>query len=55
MINSMTGYGYAEGQFEEIVYTVEIKAVNNRYLKYRVKLPDNVALRSFIEERLTVS
>ncbi|MCK4885803.1 MAG: YicC family protein [Planctomycetes bacterium] len=57
MINSMTGYGYAEGQFEEIVYTVEIKAVNNRYLKYRVKLPDNVAflegpIEALLKEKL---
>jgi len=43
MITSMTGYGYAEDEFAGIVYSVELKAVNNRYLKYRVKLPDNIA------------
>ncbi len=57
MIYSMTGYGYAEGQFDEIVYSVELKAVNNRYLKYRVKLPDNVAflegpIEALLKERL---
>ena len=31
MINSMTGYGCAEGQDEGITYFVEIRAVNNRF------------------------
>ncbi len=53
----MTGYGYAEGEFDGIVYSVELKAVNNRYLKYRVKLPDNVAfletpIESLLKEKL---
>ncbi|HPS55736.1 MAG TPA: YicC family protein [Sedimentisphaerales bacterium] len=57
MIYSMTGYGYAEGEFDGIVYSVELKAVNNRYLKYRVKLPDNVAfletpIESLLKEKL---
>lgn len=53
----MTGYGYAEGEFDGIVYSVELKAVNNRYLKYRVKLPDNVAflegpIEALLKDRL---
>ena len=47
MINSMTGYGEAEGEVNGVSYAVEIKAVNNRYLKTNVKLPEAVA---FLEE-----
>ncbi len=47
MINSMTGYGCAEGQLSGITYAVEIRTVNNRYFKARVRLPDTVA---FLEE-----
>jgi uncharacterized protein (TIGR00255 family) len=47
MINSMTGYGQAQGEIEGASYTVEVKAVNNRYLKSIIKLPD---LLSFLEE-----
>lgn len=47
MINSMTGYGQAEGEINGVNYAVEIKAVNNRYLKTNIKLPDTVA---FLEE-----
>jgi len=36
----MTGYGSAEGQYNGVSYTVEIKTVNNRYFKTRIKLPD---------------
>jgi len=43
----MTGYGQAEGEVNGVSYAVEIKAVNNRYLKTNVKLPDPVA---FLEE-----
>ncbi|MFB0524936.1 MAG: YicC/YloC family endoribonuclease, partial [Phycisphaerae bacterium] len=47
MINSMTGYGQAEGEAKGVSYAVEIKAVNNRYLKTNIKLPEAVA---FLEE-----
>jgi len=47
MISSMTGYGSAEGQLKGASYVVEIRAVNNRYFKARVKLPDSV---TFLEE-----
>ena len=47
MLNSMTGYGCAEGQLEGTTYAVEIKTVNSRYFKARVKLPESVA---FIED-----
>jgi len=53
MITSMTGYGYADGQFEGIIYNVEIKAVNSRYFKAKIKLPDTMAfLETDIEKLL---
>jgi uncharacterized protein (TIGR00255 family) len=47
MINSMTGYGEAQGEADGVSYAVEIKTVNNRYLKTIIKLPE---LASFLEE-----
>ena len=49
MISSMTGYGDAKGQLNGVTYTVEIKTVNNRYLKANIKLPETVA---FLEEAI---
>jgi uncharacterized protein (TIGR00255 family) len=43
----MTGYGEAEGEISGVTYTVEIRTVNNRYLKTSVKLPETAA---FLEE-----
>ena len=43
MINSMTGYGEAAGEINGVNYTVEIRTVNNRYLKTSVRLPESVA------------
>ena len=43
----MTGYGDAEGQFNDITYAVEIKAINNRYFKARIKLPESL---TFLED-----
>jgi uncharacterized protein (TIGR00255 family) len=47
MINSMTGYGQAQGEIQDTNYIVEVKSVNNRYLKTIVKLPE---LLAFLEE-----
>ncbi|MHC4362591.1 MAG: YicC/YloC family endoribonuclease, partial [Planctomycetota bacterium] len=47
MINSMTGYGEAQGQLNGTSYAVEIKTVNNRYFKTILRLPD---LAAFLEE-----
>ncbi len=49
MIKSMTGYGVAEGELDGVTYAVEVKAVNNRYFKTRIKLPEPVA---FLEEAI---
>ncbi len=47
MINSMTGYGEAQGEVNGVSYVVEIKTLNNRYFKTIVRLPE---LASFLEE-----
>ncbi len=47
MINSMTGYGSAEGVLGGVTYVVEMRTVNNRYFKARITLPEVVA---FLEE-----
>jgi uncharacterized protein (TIGR00255 family) len=47
MINSMTGYGQAEGCVGSTDYAVEIRAVNNRYLRTAIKLPESCA---YLEE-----
>lgn len=39
MIKSMTGYGRAEGSFEGVDITIELRSVNNRYLDCTVKMP----------------
>jgi len=49
MINSMTGYGEAAGRIGGMDYIVELKTVNNRYLRTVIKLPEAVA---FLEERI---
>ncbi|TKJ35712.1 MAG: YicC family protein [Planctomycetes bacterium B3_Pla] len=49
MINSMTGYGEAQGQFNSVDYAVEIKTVNNRYFKTIIRLPE---LTAFLEEEI---
>lgn len=53
MINSMTGYGQAEGRVGSTDYAVEIRAVNNRYLRTGIKLPESCAyLEEFIDKLL---
>lgn len=47
MLHSMTGYGEAAAEVNGVSYAVEIKAVNNRYLKTIIKLPETV---TFVEE-----
>ena len=43
MLRSMTGFGSAQGQVDGVEYAVEVRAVNNRYFKAVVKLPDSLA------------
>lgn len=39
MVKSMTGYGRGEQSFDSFQVTVELRAVNNRYLDCTVKMP----------------
>ncbi len=43
MIKSMTGFGDASDQFDGMKYFIEIKTVNNRYLKTNVKTSEIAA------------
>jgi uncharacterized protein (TIGR00255 family) len=43
----MTGFGEAQGEINGVTYIVEIRTVNNRYLKTCVRLPETTA---FLEE-----
>jgi uncharacterized protein (TIGR00255 family) len=45
----MTGYGESEGEVNGVTYAVEIKTVNNRYLKTVMKLAETTA---FLEEEI---
>jgi len=49
MINSMTGYGEAQGEINGVTYAVEIRTVNNRYLKTNIRLPEATA---FLEDEI---
>ncbi len=48
----MTGYGEAQGEIDGVTYAVTVKAVNNRYLKAIVKLPELAAFLDKDVERL---
>ncbi len=57
MIRSMTGYGVAEHVEDGVSYTLEIRSVNNRFLKLLIKLPDSLqfaerALDSLLRSRM---
>jgi uncharacterized protein (TIGR00255 family) len=53
MIQSMTGYGSAEQTDGGVSYALEIRSVNNRYLKLTLKLPDYLQyLESDVERQL---
>jgi uncharacterized protein (TIGR00255 family) len=43
----MTGFGESQGEINGVTYIVEIRAVNNRYLKTSLRLPETAA---FLEE-----
>lgn len=49
MIRSMTGYGRGKYSIDGREYTIEVKAVNNRYCDISVKLPRNI---SYLEEKI---
>lgn len=55
MIKSMTGFGRAEVSFGQRKFTVEIKAVNHRYLDVSIKMPKKLnffeaSIRNLLKE-----
>ena len=53
MINSMTGYGGSQDQLDGVTYIVEIRTLNNRYFKTKIRLPEPAAfLEKDIEKLL---
>ncbi len=52
MIVSMTGYGAAQMEDGGVGYALEIRSVNNRYLKLHVKLPDDLQFAETDIDRL---
>ncbi|MEK6765574.1 MAG: YicC/YloC family endoribonuclease, partial [Planctomycetota bacterium] len=49
MIKSMTGFGRAEKKDEEKTILVEMRSVNNKYLKINIRIPE---LLTGYEERI---
>lgn len=49
MIQSMTGYGAAQQVADGACYVLEIRSLNNRYLKLSTKLPEHL---QFLEQRI---
>ncbi len=52
MIVSMTGYGAAQVEDGGVGYALEIRSVNNRYLKLHIKLPDDLQFAETEIDRL---
>ncbi|NLK41909.1 MAG: YicC family protein [Planctomycetes bacterium] len=52
MISSMTGFGQACTESGGVVYTVEVRTVNNRYFKAQLRLPDIAAFMEGEIEKL---
>ncbi len=52
MLYSMTGYGQEQYEADEVSFLVEIKTVNNRYLKTSIRLPEAFAYAEIEIERL---
>jgi uncharacterized protein YicC (UPF0701 family) len=51
MIRSMTGFGAASGEFDGNRFVVEIRAVNGKFYKSTLRLPDELlALEGEIDQ-----
>lgn len=49
MISSMTGFGQAVAEVDGVLYTVEVRSLNNRFLKAQIRMPD---IAAFLEDDL---
>src|SRR3990172_1654621 len=52
MIMSMTGYGAAQHTENGVGHALEIRSVNNRYLKLSIKLPEHLQFAESDIDRL---
>jgi len=57
MIRSMTGYGKAEMEIENVIFNVEIKTLNSRYRDIIIRMPQDIQqmemdIRSWISARI---
>jgi uncharacterized protein (TIGR00255 family) len=52
MISSMTGFGEVTAEVDGMVYSVEIRSVNNRHLKAYVRLPEKAAFLNELVEKM---
>lgn len=57
MVRSMTGYGKAEAANEKYIFSIELKAVNHRYLDVSIRLPKVInslesKIRQVVKDRL---
>jgi len=52
MIHSMTGFGEAQLESTDVSFQVEIRALNNRFLKTAIKLPETLAFAEADVEKL---
>jgi uncharacterized protein (TIGR00255 family) len=52
MISSMTGFGTSQLEAEGISFLLEIRSLNNRFLKMAIKLPEAVAFTSQVVEKI---
>ncbi len=49
MIKSMTGFGRSQCEFNSKMFTVEVRAVNHRYMEYSSKIP---RIYNFMDDKL---
>ena len=52
MLRSMTGFGAAASLVEGVSYAVEVRTVNNRYMKVHAKLPEGLSAAESRVEKL---
>jgi uncharacterized protein (TIGR00255 family) len=52
MVLSMTGFGGASGAVDGVEYSVEVRSVNNRYLKTTLKLPESWSQSEYEIDRM---
>ncbi len=45
MVQSMTGYGKASGEFNNTIITVEVKSLNSKFFDLNLRLPSNLKAR----------